>query len=524
MIVTGLGLLLGGRADPHMVRTGAERAKVEGRFGRVAEGVAARVEQAGGELDEGDLLVVRTLAATGRSRTHVGGTQTPNGVCAEVVGELVTIHGQSEQQRLTSGDRQRELLDRWAGPALSAVLVEYREAYADWQRTTSELGRLRAEAEQRNRRIEVLRFGLGEIEKVDPQAGEDVALAAEAQRLQAADDLRAAAGEAMVGLAGGEDEAGGALAGLVQARRALETAARRDPTAAELVARCQEISALTSDLAGELAGYLADLEADPGRLEQIAARRAALATVTRTYGGSVDAALQWAERAAHELDELAASEDRIEELTERQTDLETRLDALAERLTAGRQAAAAELRERVHVELTSLAMPAAQLSFTLQTGERGPYGRDRVDLLFSANPGSDPRPLGRVASGGELSRVRLALEVVLADQEAGGTLVFDEVDAGVGGKVAVEIGRRLAALARHRQVLVVTHLAQVAAFADRHYLVVKSDDGRVTTSGVVQVEDSVRAAELARMMAGLETTESALSHARELLAAARPAS
>ena len=272
-----------------------------------------------------------------------------------------------------------------------------------------------------------------------------------------------------------------------------------------------------AEIAGDLAGYLGDLEAEPGRLEQIAARRSRLSGLTRKYGSSVDEVLAWASTAADRLTELEGGDDRIELLEARLGELDAELDSLAGAISAARRTAAAAFAERVQPELVALALPYARLIFDIQLGELGPHGADQVELLFSANPGSEPQSLAKVASGGELSRIRLALEVVLAEGQSAATLVFDEVDAGVGGRVAVEIGRRLAHLARHSQVIVVTHLAQVAAFADRHYVVVKSDDGQVTTSGVQLVSDSERAAELARMMAGLETTEVALAHAGELV-------
>jgi DNA repair protein RecN (Recombination protein N) len=259
------------------------------------------------------------------------------------------------------------------------------------------------------------------------------------------------------------------------------------------------------------------LESQPGRLEQIAERRAQLNTLTRKYGTTCDEVLQWAADSTFRLTKLEQSDERIATLEQRVEELKTELTSLAAVISAARREAAARFSESVLAELAALAMPHARLNFEVTSADLGPSGADRVDLTFAANPGNEPRSLGRVASGGELSRVRLALEVVLAADSEPATLVFDEVDAGVGGKVAVEVGRRLARLSQRSQVIVVTHLAQVAAFADRHYVVVKSDDGQVTTTGVVQVADEDRAVELARMMAGLDTTESALAHAGELV-------
>jgi DNA repair protein RecN (Recombination protein N) len=306
------------------------------------------------------------------------------------------------------------------------------------------------------------------------------------------------------------------LSDVSSARKALDDSAS-DEALGELSERLTELGYGLADVAGELARYLSDLEVEPGRLEQIAERRAALAGLTRKYGSSVDEVLSWAQQAAARLADLEASDDRIEDLALRVAELDAELSELAADLSKARQAAAERFEQAIIAELVPLALPHARLRFVVSPTEPGPYGADAVEVLFSANPGSEPQSLSRVASGGELSRIRLAMEVVLATGQTGRTLVFDEVDAGVGGRAATEIGSRLAQLARHNQVVVVTHLAQVAAFADRHYVVVKADDGQVTTSGVQLVADEQRAAELARMMAGLEATESALAHAGELV-------
>ena len=532
MVVTSIGLLLGDRADPRAVRRGADRAVVEGRLLVADRTLVDRVRAAGGDLDLdpagddgdaqddralGELVVARHLTAAGRSRAFLGGAQVPVSVCAEVTTQLVAIHGQSEQIRLAAADRQRELLDAFAGDRLTGLLERYRARWTEHRRAASELEALVADAASRAREIDLLRFGLEEVERVAPEPDEDVTLAAEAVRLQNADDLRLAAGEALAAVSGDDDGSAGASVLLAVARRGLERAGAADPELAALAARVAEVSYLLDDAASDLARYLDTVSADPARLEWIAGRRSALAGLTRKYGSTVAEVLTWSAEAAARLTTLERGDDRIEELSAALAVLEAELRELAGRLTAVRTEAATGFAAAVEGELAALAMPHARLSFAVHPGELGPHGADSIDLLFSANPGSEPRSLGKVASGGELSRVRLALEVVLAADRPRGTLVFDEVDAGVGGKVAVEIGRRLAELARHSQVIVVTHLAQVAAFADRHLVVVKADDGQVTTSGVVQLAEEERAAELARMMAGLDTTESALAHAGELV-------
>ena len=519
MIVTGLALLAGAKADPKLVRTGATRALVEGRW-RLASEESARLDELGAEIEDGEVLLSRQLGAN-RSRMALGGAQVPLSAGTEIVGEWITIHGQSEQLRLGTAERQLEVLDRYAGAALAAELVTYRADYNARRTAKAELAELTTASQARVRELDLLRFGLEEIEKADPQPGEDVALAAETRRLQAVDDLRQAAEAASVALAGAEDsfsDSSDALSLVSAARKALAGAVDRDAQLEPIAAELAGASAALTDVASILASYLAGLDADPLRLEWIAGRRAELAHLTRKYGETVDEVLAWAGDAAERVLRLDAGDARIEELRSQVAELDSRLNAAASSISELRRIAAEELAALVAEELKALAMPKSRLAFELLPIDLGPNGADQVNLLFSANPGSTPGPLGKVASGGELSRVRLALEVVLAADTSGETFVFDEVDAGVGGSVALEIGRRLARLAQTCQVIVVTHLAQVAAFADRHYVVAKADDGSVTTSGLRLVEGDDRIEVLAQMMGGLGGSDSALAHARELLA------
>ena len=520
MIVAGLGLLLGARADASLVRNGQDRALVQGRW-EVGEIMAEAVEALGGDLDDGvELATLRQVSSQGRSRATVGGAQVPVSTLAGLLAEVATIHGQSEQVRLSSPERQRELLDAFAAPA---ALEDYRRDFAEHRRITEELTRLEAEAMNRAREIDVLRFGLEEIATVNPQEGEDEALAAEAVRLADADDLKALAMTARGALSGSEEDLDApSVLGLVGvARKALETLSERDPGATELARRITETNYLLTDLAQDVAGYAADLVADPLRQEAVADRRGQLATLTRKYGNDVAEVLEWAERATGRLAELDGADDRIEELRKRAAVLDEALDSAAARISRARKEAAGRLAKLASAELTALAMPHARLEFAVTKAPRGPHGADRIELVFTANPGSVPGPLGKIASGGELSRVRLALEVVLAGQSPGHTFVFDEVDAGVGGAVGLEIGRRLKRLAADGQVIVVTHLAQVAAFADQHFVIAKSSDGQVTTSDVTPLGEEERAAELARMMSGSGESDAGLRHAKELLRIAR---
>jgi DNA repair protein RecN (Recombination protein N) len=541
MVVTGLGLLMGGRSDAGTVREGERAAHVEGRIVVDPAGpVAARALDAGAELDDGDVLIVsRSVAAEGRGRAFVGGRSVPAGVLAELAENLVTVHGQTDQLRLRSAVRQREALDRFAGAAVADVLAAYR---ATWQRLRHVEGRLAeivARGRERAQEAELLRIGLAEIERVEPQPGEDVALRAEAERLGHAEELRLAAEQAHLALTGDPDGVGGGdVAALVgQARRALDLVVDHDPALAALAERLGEIGYLVTDVAAECASYADGVEADPVRLAAVEERRAVLSALARAHGGDVDSVLAWAAEASPRLLELDGDEDRTVELRAQREQLRAELGSTAAELSAHRSAAAAELAEAVSAELADLSMPDARLVVDVRQREdaeglevdlgagpvrlaAGPDGVDDVEFLLVPHPGAPARPIAKGASGGELSRLMLGLEVVLGAADPVPTFVFDEVDAGVGGRAALGIGRRLARLARTSQVLVVTHLPQVAAYADRHLTVVKSRDGEVTVSGVSTLDEEGRIRELARMLGGMENSDSAQAHARELLATA----
>lgn len=512
MIVHGIGQLLGARADSGVVRRGASKAVVAGRW-EVGSATGEAVADLGAELDGSELVTVRQLSATGRSRAVVGGSPVPVSALARL--ELATIHGQSEQLRLGTPERQRELLDAHANPA---ELDRYREAYREHEAVVAELEDLESAAMERAREADMLRFGLEEIGAANPVAGEDAALEAEQAKLQDLDALRQLAQRASLALSGDEQdfEAPSAVGLVGEGRKALRELASHDAAASSLHTRVEEAQVLLDDLAADLATYLADLVDDPLRLEAVVERRAVLAGLTRKYGATIDEVLAWAETSAQRLHTLDGSDERITELRGCKDELEGELLALAKGISVSRHRAAESLAQQAQAELAALAMPHARLTFQVSDASLGPHGADKVELLFSANPGSEPAPLAKVASGGELSRVRLALEVVLADAE-GHTFIFDEVDAGVGGAVGLEIGRRLQRLAATSQVIVVTHLAQVAAFADQHLVVRKSSDGAVTVSDVAEVRGEKRVTELARMMGGSADTDASRRHAAELL-------
>ncbi|GAA3743952.1 DNA repair protein RecN [Leifsonia bigeumensis] len=530
MIVTALGLLLGERADSQVLRKGSAAAVVEGHWLIDSRGgVAARVTDAGGDLDpagEGRaaLLLSRSVSQEGRSRAVVGGRTTPVGVLTELGRELVVVHGQADQVRLRSATAQRDALDRFAGSELSGVLDEYQETYRRWQTGQGELDVLVAERDRRAREAEDLRIAIEEIEAVAPRRGEDVELAERAERLGNLEELRlAAAGAHELISAQQTDDGSDALGLLDNARRQLERVSGHDAALVPIAEAIANASFAVSDVSAQLSSYLGGLDADGAHeLEAIQERRAELTALIRKHGQSLDETIDFLDVGSSRLLELDNDSDRIERLRGEVAGDRGALMALAERLSGIRSAAAATLSEQVTAELTALAMADAAVTVEVVSG--GDYslaGRDQVSILLQPHKGAEPRPLGRGASGGELSRVMLAIEVVIAGSDPVPTFIFDEVDAGVGGASAIEIGKRLARLARSAQVIVVTHLPQVAAFATNHLRVVKSTEGEITASSVQQLQGEERAEELARMLSGLADSESGLAHARELLETAQ---
>ncbi|MDT7543947.1 MAG: repair protein RecN [Actinomycetota bacterium] len=537
MVVQGLSLLFGGRADAGRVRPGADRALVEGRLVlHPSHPAVQRAADAGAELDDGVLLVSRAVGADGRSRAHVGGRSVPVGVLGELGDSVLAVHGQSDQQRLLRPGEQRGALDRYAGATVLELRDRFRADWARWRDVRALLADLTSAAAERQRAAELLRLGLAEIEAAEPLPGESTALAEEIERLANADDLRTAAATAQLALTGEEVDAVDALGLLAGARRSLEAAAMHDPALAALAARMAEVGHLLADVAGDLASYTASVDADPRRLSAAQDRLALLTALTRRYAvEDTDGILAWASDAADQLAEVEGDDERIAALQTEDAALEASLGELAAALSQARRAAAERFGDAVSAELVELAMPHAQVLAEVSSRESsdgllvegrrlaaGPDGVDEVELLLVPHPGAPARALQKGASGGELSRVMLAVEVVFAGSDPLPVMVFDEVDAGVGGRAAVEVGKRLARLARDHQVLVVTHLPQVAAFADQHLQVVKADDGAVTRSGVIALDDEGRVAELSRMMAGLDSGL-ARGHAEELLAAAAQA-
>ena len=532
MVLTSLKLLLGSKADPAIVRAGTQRCVVEGAFALEEDAKCIQIAQeAGCEIEDDLLLASRVVPATGRSRAHLGGRAVPASVLGQVGSRLVSIHGQADQLRLRTAAAQRRALDAVGGSEHEQLCRQYSSCYRAWNQARQDLETWREQALAREGEIAGLRHALEQLEALDPKPGEDQALAEEASRLENLDLLRSGAAQAANAISGDElnDDVANVIALVSVARRSLENAADHDSRLAALMPRLNEVAALTSDLAMELTDYLADLDADPDRLAWVHERREQLRRGCLEIGGlgqvfaNVDELLAFGQHCAARLAQLDGPLDREVELAAEVERTGKELKTVAKRLSQARTKLAKLLSQQVSAELEGLMMRGAKLQVRLDPVEQpGPTGMEEVELLLRAHPGAAALPLEKGASGGELSRIMLALEVVLAQHTATKrhTFVFDEIDAGVGGRAAVEIGRRLASLARHHQVIVVTHLAQVAAWAQTQLVVVKQvgqASNEATTTAVETVSGPERVRELARMLSGQSDSQTALRHAEELL-------
>ncbi len=544
MVVTGLHLLGGARADATRVRSGSERAVVEGRFSTddLDEVAATRIDEildaCGAERDEdGSVIALRSVTHDGRSRASLGGRSVPAKSLSSFTSGLLTLHGQNDQLRLMRPDEQRAALDHFA--AAGPHLERYRKLRDAWQSARRDLSDRRGRARELAQEADRLKFALDEIDSVAPEPGEDDALAADIRRLSELDALREAAAAARTALAGPPDETPGLDAHstaetLAAAKAALEST--DDAALQALAGQLAEALTVVGDAARELSGYLGALPSDASALDAKLARQAELRTLTRKYAADIDGVLQWADESRERLAQLDVSDEALTHLSRRVDELAAELARSADDLSKTRRSAAKRLAKAVSAELAGLAMADAEFTISVSAHLAGPAasehpaaltlpsgvvvqagadGIDQVEFGFAAHQGTTVLPLTKSASGGELSRVMLALEVVLAASAAGTTMVFDEVDAGVGGRAAVQIGRRLARLASTHQVIVVTHLPQVAAYGDVHLMV---EGGGPRAASVVRCLDGEdRVAELARMLAGLGESQSARAHARELL-------
>jgi len=529
MVLTGLSLLAGGKAESAIVRRGQAEASVEGHWliPVSTQTIIQRLEEAGAPADvdaEGaEIVLARTVPIEGRGRAVACGRTVPRTLLEEVCGDLIAIHGQADQWQLRSAERQREMLDRFAGPGALDSLLKYRVKFSTWKSKVAELEDLTTNRAEREREATLLRIGVEEIDAVSPEIGEDTALDIQAARLSNAGSLLSdltLAHDALVG----DEQSDGAMGEVADALKAIDRLALIDPTLGELRTQLKQVTALLADAGTEMASYLSDLDADPARQAWVEERRAAIRKLMRQYGETVSDVMAWREDASAKLAGLDGGEDRVEQLRAEIEINRKELVISASKLTKVRDAAAKDLANAVSTELHALAMPDAEFVIAVvgsaDVTTYGVNGSDSVTYLLRPHKGADPLPVTKAASGGELSRVMLAIEVTMAGRNSVPTFVFDEVDAGIGGRTAVEVGRRLAKLAKDAQVIVVTHLPQVAAFADRHLVVEKSSDGVITASSVKDVTGTQRAGELARMLSGLDESDTGLAHAEELLAMA----
>jgi DNA repair protein RecN (Recombination protein N) len=524
VLAHSLDLLMGGKAKGQIVRPGAPEAWVEGVFD-LPQGLLEEPEMAelAERLPEGadEVVLGRRVSAGGRTSAFVAGRAATAADLRLLGGRLLAFFGQHEHRRLTISSAQLEILDGFAGAEHLELRSSYREAHRECLRLAAELAELREREGSRERDLDLYRYELSEIEAVAPVPEERAEIASERERLRHAEGLREAAGAAHAGLAGADEDGGGAAAALAQAEASLQAAAGLDPGLDEVAERVVVLAVELGDVASELREYAEAVESDPAALLAIEERLEAIDRLERKHGGSVESVLAHAERCRAEIARLEGAEERSAEAVAALAAAEARRAELGERLSAGRAAAARPLEDRVAAELEQLAMAGASLDVVLEPHPEGygPSGRETVELRVAPNPGIEPAPLRDAASGGELSRVMLALSG-LGQAASAGTMVFDEIDAGIGGNTARVVGERLRALGRERQVLCITHLPQVASLADVHFRLEKDVGGAQAVATVERLDGEGVVAEIRRMLGGESSDEAATKHARELLAAA----
>lgn len=517
IIVGALGLLLGERGSADLVRPGAERASVEGVFELDGRGdLISIIDERGIDAEDGTVVLKREIAATGRGRAWINGTPVTATILADVGRALVNLHGQHEAQTLLDDGSQRQILDAYAGAATTVSEVASIHAeLATIRRSIDEIGRRRAAAEKR---ADYLRHVASEIEDAKLVPGEDVALEDEARILENADELRTLAESVATYLSDDEE---GALARLAGAHRALGQITRIDSNAARLQELYDTGFYALEELARAAEEYAGSVELDPERLSNVRARRDLMFRLSKKYGGTLADVIAAAHEARAELDLLDSAEFDVAQLRRQAEDAEQRLRATAQQLTQLRTRAAAAISDAVSAVLPDLGMESGRFTVALvPRNEIGPEGAEDVEFRVALNVGYEPRPLARVASGGELSRVMLALKTVLANVDNVPTLVFDEVDAGIGGRVGLQVGDTMRRVAEEHQVFAISHLPQIAARAHHHIVVAKGAKGGVTTADITVLTPTARVAEIARMLGGDPESKASRAHARELLQAA----
>jgi len=516
IVVDALGLLLGGRTSSEMVRTGAQRARIAGIFEVGSPALARLLESAGLETEDGELLIEREILANGKSRAFVANRPATAALLRDLAPHLGDIHGQHDQQRLFTSSVQRDFLDDFA--RAGELLERTSGAFRRWRDTSAELEELDRTAQEKLRLADLWSFQSKEIDAVAPQEGEDEKLENERRVLRNVVRLEEAASTAYQALYDAPDSVSTRLKSIA---RKLEDVARIDATLAGIHETLKPAAIAADEASHALRHYLGALEADPARLEQVESRLAALEKLKRKYGATIAEVLAFFEDVRRQLAAVESSSERREALGQAIAELAAEYESAAAKLTARRAEAARDLARRVETELAALAMPKTRVEIRVVPAAWSEHGSDVVEFLISPNPGEEPKPLDKIASGGELSRVALALMTcaVPPKSKAPVTLVFDEIDAGVGGSAAEAVGRRLKKLARSSQVLCVTHLAQIAGFADHHYYVEKQTARGRTLAAVEELSPEQRTREIGRMLSGERVTPEALRHAAQLMKA-----
>ena len=529
MVLTALSLVLGRKVDATLVRQGKERLVASATF-RVSKEIENLAVERGAAVEEHELILTRTLSADGRSKASAGGVSVPSSVLSELGESLVEIHGQAASMSLNKNARQRELLDSFAGIDFQEAHQQYREALQAYQELKKKIVSLRQSASGREKEVAALREFAAAFAKARPQEKEASSLIQEIARLSSVESLRIGVGESAGIL---DDEENGVIHKLAAVRKSLESVVEKDPFIATILDSVSESYYLLAEATQSVHRYLADLDMDPDRLEAAHLRKSELAAFLKKYGevGDHDEQIEELKKRFGEVEEkiadLTGGEERILEMEKELAEFFRDLTRTSEIISRIRSNFALQLSESVTHEIHSLSMPHTQFicgilspdySKPLQESAMGAHGCDEIAMSLQMQSGGPLVPIAKGASGGELSRIMLALEVVLAESDPVGTYIFDEVDAGVGGKAAIEVGRRLYELSRHSQVIAVTHLPQVAAWADSHFVLHKNQDGAVDQSSVTKVTGEARIEEIARMLAGHESSKSARAHAAELLA------
>ena len=532
MILTALSLVLGGKSDSSLVRIGSDRLVASAQFvlPKTNSEISLIADESGADISEGSLVLTRTVNSDGKSKAVAGGTTVPAATLVNFADHLVEIHGQAANHQIVKSARQRELLDRFAGSELAKAMSAYQGALSTYNDLKARIKSMRENSTKRDREIADLEEFLKGWSKLKPTRGEYAEVANQIARLSSVEDLRSASDGANQALS---DETSGSLTSLGAARRFLDIAKGKDSRLDEIASVVAEGFFVLDEAARDLSSYLSALEADPAKLDALQVRKAEIIAFIKKWGSAADpdaeliALSEKAKTARATIADLTGGEDRIAELESEMQGAKKELLSQAKLLTKIRTSAALKLSESVSTEIHALSMPHTEFSISINSADyEGSLkesdftilGCDEVIMQIQGHRDGPLIALGKGASGGEMSRIMLALEVVLAQTHPVGTYIFDEVDSGVGGKAAIEVGRRLAALAKHSQVIVVTHLPQVAAWADTHFVVKKSDDGSISQSDVEKLDNQNRIEEIARMLAGLEGSSSAREHAAELLA------